>query len=50
MLSDLHYYLLDNTQAWLLQADGTYVRSPRGDDEAAFSAQQQLMEDLAVTT
>lgn len=37
-------YLRDNTQAWLLQPDGTYVRAQPQDNDAPFSAQQALME------
>lgn len=50
VLSDLHFYLRDNTQAWILQPDGTYIRYSREEDEKIFSAQHQLLEDLAVTT
>lgn len=37
-------YLKDNTQAWLLQGDGTWVRSQLKDGEVAHNAQQTLIE------
>ena len=42
----LEYYLRDNTQSWLLQPDGSYVRATPG-DESAFSAQGALLKALA---
>jgi len=42
----LDNYLQDNTQTWVLQANGHYERiSPQG-DEMPHNAQQQLMQDL----
>ncbi len=41
----LHYYLKDNTQSWVLMPDGNYCRYT--DDNPAFSAQTQLLEDLS---
>ena len=38
----LLYYLKDNTQAWELQSDGTYVRTRPGEEEP-FSAQTALL-------
>ncbi len=46
MVSELKYYLEDNTQAWLLQSDGSYQRLTPG-DEAPYSAQSRLLEELA---
>ena len=46
VIRDLEFYLKDNTQAWLLQADGTYRRSQPG-RRVPFSAQAALMQDLA---
>ncbi len=43
ILRDLETWLADNTNAWLLQADGTYRRSTPG-TEPPFSAQQALLE------
>ncbi len=44
----LDLYLSDNMQAWLLRADGTYVRAtPRSG--AARSAQQTLLDESAVS-
>jgi len=41
----LENYLADNTQAWLLHADGTYVRATPGDD-MPHSAQQSLLDKI----
>jgi polyphosphate kinase len=43
ILRDLEVYLADNTQAWLLGADGTYTRARR-DGKNPVSAQQTLLE------
>ena len=41
----LNIYLRDNSQAWLMQADGSYVRV-ENDPENSISAQQWLLERL----
>ena len=41
----LNTYLLDNTQAWLLQPSGEWVRAEAG-DEPAYIAQQVLLKKL----
>jgi polyphosphate kinase len=41
----LETYLADNTQAWLLQADGRYVRATPGDD-MPHAAQTALLAKL----
>lgn len=46
VIHDLQLYLADNTQAWLLQQDGSYIRVERGQEEA-ISAQQTLLEERA---
>ena len=43
ILRDLETWLADNTNAWLLLPDGTYVRSEPG-QEPPFSSQQALLE------
>ena len=43
---DLEFYLRDNTQAWLLGADGLYTRVQPG-DAPALSAQDRLLENYA---
>lgn len=43
----LETYLSDNTQAWMLQSDATYVRLTPEEGQAPFSAQQALLESLA---
>lgn len=40
-------YLKDNTQAWLLQGDGTWVRAQLKDGEAPYNAQQTLVEHFS---
>lgn len=42
---DLNYYLKDNSQAWILQSDGTYDRVSLNDDEQ-FQVQTALLEEL----
>lgn len=46
VINDLELYLKDNTQAWLLQQDGSYLRAEPGEDEL-FSTQQTLLEQLS---
>lgn len=47
VVKELKLYLKDNTQAWVLQSDGTYQRrTPRG-GRAPFSVQQALLGNLA---
>lgn len=47
LLADLELFLADNTQAWLLQGDGRYIRQVPGDAEPV-SAQQVFLDKLAV--
>ena len=49
ILDDLNTYLADNQQAWLLQANGEYVRASREPGEPACSAQEILLDRLAAT-
>lgn len=42
----LEVYLQDNSQAWLLQPDGSYVRAPFNEQEPLIAAQQVLLERL----
>ncbi|MFQ5548847.1 MAG: polyphosphate kinase 1 [Woeseia sp.] len=46
LMKDLKFFLADNSQAWELQGDGSYVRLDPGDN-APVSAQQKLLEQLA---
>jgi len=46
IIQHLEYYLKDDTQAWELNTDGSYTRLQADKDEA-FSAQLQLLEELA---
>ena len=46
IMRELQCYLEDNTQAWLLQSDGSYHRLVPGKEEPR-SAQQMLLEKLA---
>ena len=43
---ELANYLLDNQQAWLLRADGSYAQVLPGSDAPAYSAQGALLEKL----
>lgn len=36
----------DNSQAWLLQSDGSYLRAPFNEGEPLITAQQVLLERL----
>ena len=46
ILRDLDFYLADNTQAWQLDANGTYhLRTPQG--RSTISAQEKLLETYA---
>ncbi len=47
VVRDLDYYLRDNTQAWLLQPDGSYQRVEPAEGEEPFCAQQALMAEYA---
>ena len=49
IIKELEYYLADNTQAWILLSDGSYIRSQPTDGEEPFSAQQTLLTELATT-
>nr|WP_067286776.1 polyphosphate kinase 1 [Marinobacterium profundum] len=44
---ELDYYLRDNTHSWVLASDGSYTLRQPAEDEEAFSAQQQLLNDYA---
>jgi polyphosphate kinase len=46
IIRDLNIYLADNTQAWILQPDGSYERLQAG-DAPAVSAQQALLDEIA---
>jgi polyphosphate kinase len=45
IMSELELYLTDNTQAWILQSDGNYVRETPGDNPPV-SAQQSLLTEI----
>ncbi|MCG6934631.1 MAG: polyphosphate kinase 1 [Proteobacteria bacterium] len=45
IIKDLDMYLADNTQAWILQHDGSYVRLQPG-DAPPLSAQQALLAEV----
>ena len=47
MLRELDLYLRDNTQAWVLESDGSYRRLQPGEGEEAVSAQDTLLAELA---
>ena len=44
ILRDLGAYLADNTNAWLMREDGTYVRAVPATGEAPFTAQAFLLD------
>ncbi len=48
VLDDLNNYLADNTQAWILQPEGTYQLIQKLDDEIKdISTQGELLESMA---
>lgn len=49
MKSELESYMLDNSQAWVLQPDGTYLRRQPAEGEAVFRSQTILLETLAAS-
>ena len=44
---ELDYYLRDNYQSWEMHSDGSYTQNQPAEGEDAFSAQRQLLEELA---
>lgn len=48
MKADLELYLTDNCQSWILQPDGSYIKSEPKKGEEKISAQQVLLDTLAV--
>ncbi|MDT8310058.1 MAG: polyphosphate kinase 1 [Methylophaga sp.] len=49
IIDDLQLYLDDNSQAWILNADGRYKRVESADDAEKKAAQTHLLEELAAT-
>jgi polyphosphate kinase len=49
IMSELELYLTDNTQAWILQNDGTYVRETPG-DRPPVCAQLDLLREITSAT
>ena len=47
LYKQLNYYLRDNTNAWLQQADGRYTKIEATKDQEKFCAQQRLLEDYS---
>ncbi|HEY9052422.1 MAG TPA: RNA degradosome polyphosphate kinase, partial [Gammaproteobacteria bacterium] len=47
IINELQYYLMDNTQAWLMNSDGSYTLAQPANNQEAFVAQQKFLEDLA---
>ena len=50
MKEELDIYVKDNTQAWILQTDGSYVRAQPGPDDETISAQSWLLDKLAASS
>lgn len=48
ILAELDLYLNDNQNAWLLQADGNYVRYTQGQDKKHITAQSELLNRYAL--
>nr|WP_040577104.1 polyphosphate kinase 1 [Methylophaga lonarensis] len=49
IIDDLETYLADNTQAWILSADGRYQRVARNEGDEPVAAQTLLLEKMAKT-
>lgn len=47
IITELEYYLLDNTQAWIMDSKGKYTQISPENGKEAFNAQQKFLEDLA---
>jgi polyphosphate kinase len=47
VINDLHYYLKDNKQAWILNSDGTFTKITPAGNEEPFTAQTTLLDTLA---
>ncbi|WP_221792998.1 polyphosphate kinase 1 [Oceanobacter mangrovi] len=48
--AELQVYMDDNSQAWILQSDGSYVRSQPAEGEEVIRAQSILLANLAATS
>jgi len=48
MKEELDLYLADNCQSWILQRDGSYIKSEPKDNETVISAQQLLLSNLTL--
>lgn len=46
ILNDLNCYLQDNTQAWLLQNDGSYIKQKPKDEEEPYLVQNELLKSF----
>ena len=49
IFDDLQLYLADNSQAWILAADGRYKRVDSNEDDEKVAVQTHLLEQMAVT-
>ena len=47
IINELEYYLLDNTQAWIMDENGGYTQATPEDGKEAFISQEKFLEDLA---
>ena len=47
--SDMELYLADNCQSWQMDSEGNYHLNQPNEDESRISAQQTLLEQLAIT-
>lgn len=50
VIADLELYLSDNQQAWILNSDGSYHRATCESDQAAVSAQMELLRQATERT
>jgi len=47
IISELEYYLMDNTQAWIMNHDGTYKQASPENGKEPFIDQEKFLKDLA---
>jgi len=47
IINELEYYLMDNTQAWIMDENGVYTQATPENGKEAFISQEKFLEDLA---
>ena len=47
IINELEYYLMDNTQAWIMDENGVYTQATPENGKEPFISQEKFLEDLA---